>query len=358
MNDPSASVMPPVTTFDSRRHRAQLVVAALGAAIGFAVLPLAVGLLGAIVIYVAAAPAYHWLARRVPARVSALLVVVVAATLIILPLGWLITVAIAQAPSAIRQVQHSEVIAQIAALRIGSIDVGAQLVEAGGGLAAWASAQAFRAVGSVVRATVNMVVALFGLYFLLLAGPATWASVSSYLPFSDAGVRLLAERFREVTEATLLGTAMTAALQGTVVALGFVVTGLPDAWFWGVVTGAVSILPLLGSALVWGSGAAALALQGRYDAAVGLAAIGFIVASNIDNVTRPLVNQRLSHLHPMTTLVGAFAGVGVLGLPGILFGPLAISYFFELVRLYAREYGKPPVSDEVAVSDRGVPETA
>jgi predicted PurR-regulated permease PerM len=102
----------------------------------------------------------------------------------------------------------------------------------------------------------------------------------------------------------------------------------------------VSILPLLGSALGWGLGAATLALQGRYDAATVLVVIGMLVASNIDNVTRPLVNRRMSQLHPMTTLVAAFAGVSVLGLPGVLFGPLAISYFFELVRLYAREY--PP----------------
>jgi len=77
-------------------------------------------------------------------------------------------------------------------------------------------------------------------------------------------------------------------------------------------------------------------------------AIGALVASNIDNVMRPLVNRRVSNLHPMTTLVGAFAGVGVLGLPGILLGPLAITYFFELLRLYAREYGGTKPSPGVA----------
>jgi predicted PurR-regulated permease PerM len=59
---------------------------------------------------------------------------------------------------------------------------------------------------------------------------------------------------------------------------------------------------------------------------------------------RPLVNRRVSNLHPMTTLVGAFAGVGVLGLPGILLGPLAITYFFEVAALYRAEYGGDAVS--------------
>jgi predicted PurR-regulated permease PerM len=287
------------------------------------------------------------------------LIVVATATLIVLPLGWLITVAIARAPAALHEIQNSAAIARIGAMRIGAIDVGARVVEAGGDLAAWASGQALRAVGSVVRATLNMVVALFGLYFLLLAGPAAWSSVAKYLPFSPTGVHLLAERFRHVTEATLMGTALTAALQGSVVALGFAITGLPDAWFWGVVTALVSVLPVLGSALVWGPGAATLALQGRYGAALALLLIGGLVASNIDNVTRPLVNQRMSHLHPMTTLVGAFAGVGVMGLPGILFGPLAISYFFELVRLYASEYGPSAHSERRASgSSSGTPTAA
>jgi predicted PurR-regulated permease PerM len=82
-------------------------------------------------------------------------------------------------------------------------------------------------------------------------------------------------------------------------------------------------------------------VQGRYGAAIALAAIGAGIASNIDNVMRPIVNRRVSNLHPMVTLVGAFAGVGVLGLPGILLGPLAIAYFFELTALYRREFGPP-----------------
>ena len=96
------------------------------------------------------------------------------------------------------------------------------------------------------------------------------------------------------------------------------------------------------------SGAVALAVQGRYGAAAGLAVLGALVASNIDNVMRPVVNRRVSNLHPMTTIVGAFAGVGVLGLPGILLGPLAITYLFELAALYRREYGNGHVTVDSA----------
>ena len=328
-----------MNVFDSRRERAQVILVVLGVAIAVALVPFAAGLLGALVLFAATSPAFDRLARRVPRRAAAVLIVIGSVALILLPLGWLIAIAIEQAPSALRELGESAGLARIAAIRIGTLDVGAQLANATSDIATWASTQAFRAFGSAVRAVLNMVVALFGLYFLLLASTKDWQSAASYLPFSAAGVALLTERFRHVTEATLLGTALTAMLQGLVVALGFVLTGLPDAWFWGVVTAAVSVLPVMGSALVWAPGVLTLVLQGRYGAAVALAAIGTVVASNIDNVMRPLVNRRVSNLHPMTTLVGAFAGVGVLGLPGILLGPLAISYFFELVQLYRREYG-------------------
>jgi len=335
-----------MNAFDSRRDRAQLLLTVLGIAIALAVLPLAAGLLGALVLHVAAAPLHRRLATYLPVRAAAMVVVVATALLIFLPAAWLLAVAIDATPDALRQLRDNPALARISAIRIGELDVGTRVVDASGAIISWMSGQVFNVLGGAVRATLNGAVALFGLYFLLAAPPASWSRVAVYLPFSREGGDLLAQRFRQVTEATLLGTALTSVLQGAVVALGFAVTGLSDPWFWGVVTAVVSVLPVFGSALVWVPGTIALAAQGRYGAAMVLAGIGAAVASNIDNVMRLIVNRRVSNLHPMTTLVGAFAGVGVLGLPGILLGPLAISYFFELTALYRREFGPPEVSLE------------
>jgi predicted PurR-regulated permease PerM len=284
-----------------------------------------------------------------PRRVAAVMVVVGTGLLILLPVGWLLAVAIDTAPDALRQLTGNPLLGRLSAIRIGDVDLGTRVVAAGGAVVTWVSTQALRVLGGAVRGTLNATVALFGLFFLLSAPVSAWRRVATYLPFSADGAELVAHRFRQVTEATLLGTALTAVLQGTVVALGFALTRLSDPWFWGVITALVSILPVLGSAIVWAPGALTLAAQGRYGAAVTLALIGGVVASNIDNIMRPLVNRRVSNLHPMITLVGAFAGVGVLGLPGILLGPLAITYFFELAALYRREYGPALDLPNVAV---------
>jgi predicted PurR-regulated permease PerM len=184
---------------------------------------------------------------------------------------------------------------------------------------------------------------LFGLYYLLLDAKQQWPRVKRFLPVSDQMADVLARRFATVTEALILGTVLTAALQGTLVAIGFAMTGLRPAVLWGVVTACVSVFPLFGSALVWLPGVVALLFDRRPTAALVLAAVGAGLASNLDNLVRPIVYRRVSGIHPMLTVVGAFAGVRVFGLIGVFIGPLMLSYFVELLQVY---------EDETSASDR------
>jgi predicted PurR-regulated permease PerM len=116
------------------------------------------------------------------------------------------------------------------------------------------------------------------------------------------------------------------------------VAGLPNAVFWGVVTVIVAILPVVGSGLVWAPAVLVLALERHYLAAVLFALWGLVAVGNIDNIIRPWVFRRYAQIHPFVTVIGAFAGLKYFGLLGLLVGPLAISYFFELIRMYREEY--------------------
>lgn len=332
---------------DTPRDRARALVLALGLAILVAVAPFVTGLIGAGVLYVIFASTHRRVAALIGARSAAALVAAAAVLLLLIPGVLLAALMIDRAPHILRGLEESAFLTRLAALRVGELDVGARLAAAGEEMAAWASRRAFDLFGSIVRGTLNAVVALFGLYFLLLSGRTVWARVKAQLPFSSESAETLRARFRSVTEAMLLDIALTATLQGTVVGLSFSMLGLPDALFWGTITAFVSVLPVLGSSIVWGPGALVLAAAGRAGAALALVAIGAGVASNIDNVTRLVVFRRVSHIHPMTTLVGAFAGVALFGVIGVLLGPLAISYFFELMRIYEREYGARPATAPV-----------
>jgi predicted PurR-regulated permease PerM len=328
-----------MSLFATPRQRAGTLIGVLGLAILLAVGPFLMGLLGVAVLHVICSPLYRRLSTRLSGRIAALLIVLGAALLLLLPGAALVGVVIDQAGDTVKSMSGTTAFARIAAIRIGTFDVGAQITRAGGTMLSWLSGQAFQFFGSATRATLNLVLALFGLYYMLQEADPLWERFRAVLPFSDPAREALKDRFYSVTRATLLGTVLTAFLQGSIVGIGFALVGLPNAAFWGVITACVSVLPVLGSALVWLPGVVILLANDRYAAATGLALLGGIVASNVDNVVRPFVFKRVSHIHPMVSLVGAFAGVNLFGLIGLLVGPLAITYFFELLRLFREDYG-------------------
>jgi len=261
-----------------------------------------------------------------------------------LPLAWLIGVLIDRVPDALRSLQSGVLLDRLSQIRFGRVDLGAKVAEASGSLVQWVSAQAIGFVGGAASASLNLIIAFFGLYYMLHSGDALWSGFHGYVPFSNSTADALRLHFYRVTQATLLGTVATAIAQGALIGLAFLLVGLPDPLVWGSMAAFASILPVLGTGLVWMPAVLVLFFQERYGAMVVMLVVGWLVASNIDNLIRPMVYQRVSNIHPMVTLVGAFAGIKYFGLPGLLLGPLAIAYFFELMRFYQLEYGQaqPP----------------
>jgi predicted PurR-regulated permease PerM len=341
----------------TRRERAGLIILALGVAIMLALTPFISGLLGAAVLYVLCIGTYRRLERRTNAGIASVVTLAAAVLLIALPLIWILGLVIDRAPEVVRSAQGSPLIARLAELRIGRYDVGAEIARAGGTALQWISGQVLSFMGGAAFASINLVIAFFGLYYMLHGGEQVWGRFSDYIPFSRQTAEELREHFYRVTRATLLGTALTAAAQGGIIGLGFLLVGLPDALFWGTMTAFASILPVLGSGLVWIPAVLVLVAQGRYGAAVVLGVLSWVVASNIDNLIRPLVYRKVSNIHPMITLVGAFAGIKYFGLPGLLLGPLAIAYFFELLRFYKQEYGPPNDTQVAPAAPEAVPAT-
>lgn len=328
------------TGFFTAEQRARLLIAALGVGIVLALLPYLAGLFGGIILYALLLPVHRAASRVLGRRGAAFALALSTFVLLLLPAAWLLRAAVLDAPDALRHAQNSDLFRRIAVLSVGPVDVGAQIEAASGALLTWASQRALSLFGSATRATLNLMVALFGLYYLLVASDGLWPALKQHLPFSDRTAEGLRTRFQAVTEAMVIGILVTALLQGTIVGVTFALVGLPSALFWGMVTGIVSILPILGSALVWLPGSLVLAAEGRYGGALALVLVGALVASNVDNLARLAVYRRVSRTHPMITLVGAFAGVELLGIPGLLLGPLAITYFFELLRFYEVDYGR------------------
>lgn len=339
LEDPAAPTLPtPTSSLLHPRSQAGIVIVLLGLGIVVAMTPFFVGLLGILVLYVLGQPMHARFTRVLPADRAAVLVLVVIALFVLVPALIVLGLVLDQAPSAVRSFQENSVLERLHNVRIGQIDVGAELGKAGRNVVGWFSSQAFDLFGVAARSVINLVIALTGVYFLLSDGGSAWQKVKEYLPFSDASSELLRERFYSITQATFYGTIVTAVVQGTLIGTGFWISGIPSPVFWGTVAAFASILPLVGGAMVWLPATVVLLAQGDTTHAIFLGLWGALLVSNIDNVIRPLIFKKLSDIHPLTTLVGAFAGLRYFGLLGVLVGPLAITYFFELLRIFEKEY--------------------
>ena len=333
---------------DTKRDRAAFLIFMLGLGLAYALWPFSTGLIGAPVLYIMFAPIYRALARNgVKPRLAAALVVLLGILLILGPGLSFLGVVANEAQDMAGGVIRSPLLSRLRELRIGPYDVGAQIESFGSSLVSWVGSSAVGLIGTATRLGIQLTIAFFGLYYLLQAPDAAWTQVRPFIPFSGRNAEILRERFRDVTISTLIGTGLTSSIQGLLVGVGFWVTGIPNALFWGVVTVIVAILPVVGSALVWGPGVAHLALEGRYGWAIALAVWGVVLVGNIDNVIRPMVFRRWAQIHPFITIIGAFAGIQYFGLLGLLIGPLAISYFFELIQMYRQEYLEDEVTPEI-----------
>lgn len=323
----------------SRERRARVIIAVLVVAVVWACLPFLGGLLGAVVLSVIVAPIHQAIAPRVGPRRSAFLLTLACAVVLAAPVVLLLSTALRQAPSALQSALESSAFERLTVLRVGQLDVGAQIADMGRHIVAWGSSHAMAAAGSVTSVALNLLLTLVGLYYLLPNRVDLWRRLRSVIPFSSDGSERLATQFTSITRAAALGIVATAISQGVTVGLAFWMVSLPNPIFWGCITAVVSILPILGSAIVWVPGVAVLLLAQRPGAALALAMIGVVICSNVDNVVRPVIYGRVSGLHPMASLLGAFAGMQVLGIVGLVLGPLALAYCMELVQLYHAEYG-------------------
>ena len=306
----------------------------LGAAVAFALLPLLSGLFGAAMLLVVTRPLHQRVSRYIGRRTAALAISMMVVVLLLIPGTWLVTTIIAEGRDAFRSWQTAGATAWLDRTPLSRLDLTKAVETAGSSVVTWLSTSAVSLFGNVTLTLLNVVVALFGLYYLLVDGDSLWRRLRRLIPGTGRVGDVLVERFVSVTEALLLGSGLTAVLQGSVVGIAFAIVGLPAPVLWGFVTACVSVLPLFGSALVWAPGVVFLLSTNRGGAALLLGILGAGVASNLDNLARLVVYRRVSGIHPMLTLVGAIAGVHLVGPVGVFLGPLALSYVVELIRTY------------------------
>jgi predicted PurR-regulated permease PerM len=198
-------------------------------------------------------------------------------------------------------------------------------------------------VSGSVWAVVQMLVALFVLFYFFRDRRTVLRGLRSLLPLSDAEVDQVFARAADTIHATVYGRLVVAGIQGALGGLMFWWLGLPAPVLWGVVMALLSVVPYLGSFIIWGPAAVYLALEGSWASAILLTAWGVVVVGLIDNLLYPvLVGGRL-RMHTLTTFIAILGGLTVFGTAGIILGPLIVAISAALVEVWRRrtEGGRP-----------------
>lgn len=190
--------------------------------------------------------------------------------------------------------------------------------------------------GSFVLGTLNALVGLsitlFVLFFFLRDGDQMVATAVRLIPMAAERREQLVETVAAVTRAVVFGSLLTALAQGVLVGIGFALVGLPSPVVFGAVAAVASLIPYVGTALVWVPAAGVLFLQGRWVAALFLAAWSVAVVSSADNVVRPLFISGRAQIATLPVFLGLIGGISAFGPIGLVVGPVVVALTLALLR--------------------------
>lgn len=197
-------------------------------------------------------------------------------------------------------------------------------------------------IGQIGSLIVTTVVMLFLLFFMLVGRERMEAYAYRLLPFDEHHKPAVKAEIYRMVRSNAIGIPLLAVIQGGIAMIGYWAAGVPSPALFGVVTAFATIVPLLGTGLVWAPLTAYLALSGQWIAAIGLAAYCGLVLINVDNVIRLVLQKKLADTHPLITVFGVILGLRLFGFWGVIFGPLLMSLFFLLADIFRRKYLDDP----------------
>jgi predicted PurR-regulated permease PerM len=339
----------PIETRSEHLALGWMALAAAGA-IAWIVRPVGVGILLGTLLAFMAQPLFEWLERRLGARASALAVVTAATLALAAVLGGLGWLFVARGTILTRDL--------IAALgpgapgggvleRIGTLSdkIGIppdELARRARALAETAMGRAEAVARVLAATTASTLLMLFftmlSMHFIIRRWEALALGAEQTLPLRPSYTAELFAEFKRVGRTTLLGTMVTGIAQGLLATMGFWITGAREPVFFGAATAVASLVPVVGTLLVWVPVGIVLILIGHPARGVLELVWGaVIVVGVVDYVVRPRLVRGEKGLPSLVMFAALFGGVEVFGLKGLIVGPVLMSLAIAVLRLYASE---------------------
>ena len=195
-------------------------------------------------------------------------------------------------------------------------------------------------MGGISSFAVNLFVLVFVLYFMLIGGTKMEQYIYELLPFSDSNKKHVMNEINMIVRANAIGIPLLAIIQGAIATLGYYLFDAPSALLFGFLTCFATVIPIVGTTLVWFPLAAYMAILGDWPHAIGLLLYCGLIETNIDNLIRFILQKKMADTHPLITIFGVVIGLSLFGFMGVIFGPLLISIFILCVNIFKEQYLK------------------
>lgn len=206
-------------------------------------------------------------------------------------------------------------------------------------------------IPAVLGATFNTLTSIammyFMLYFMLINGKKMEKACAEYVPMGDKNTDKVGKEINSVVASNAIGIPLVALAQGVVALLGYWALGLDEPLFWFAATTITAMLPVVGAAVAYVPICIIFFAQGPAWKGIVMLIYGFGVIGTIDNLLRMMLNRKLGDVHPLITILGVIAGLGLFGFIGLIFGPLLLSLFILLIKIYSLEFASPSARKKV-----------
>lgn len=194
--------------------------------------------------------------------------------------------------------------------------------------------------GATFNSLAIVVILYFILYFLLVNGKEMENWLCEKVPLKNENVQLIGKEVNTLILSNALGIPVTALLQGIIGAIGYWLLGVSDIPFWFVVTCITAVVPMVGSSLAFIPVSILLYAEGGGIKGSLMLLYGFGLMYALDSVFRIAIQKKMGNVHPLITTFGVILGLKLFGFIGLIFGPILLSLFILLVRIYLNEFGE------------------
>jgi len=205
-------------------------------------------------------------------------------------------------------------------------------------ITSWISTNLQSFAGGTFNAFIAIGIMYFMLYYMLISREKMKDILETYIPLASENIHLIGKESDLSVRSNALGIPLVALIQGVIALIGFLIFGVPDPFFWFVITAVGSMIPFIGTAIGIIPVTILLFSQGMEWQAIAILIYGVVVVGSTDNLVRLYILEKLSSVHPLITLFGVVVGVPLFGFIGLIFGPLLISLFLLILKIYKTEY--------------------